>query len=457
MLTAWDRPALADAARPLSRLAFASLVVLSPFRARIELAARPTPPVYGDYTDFVVLWSEVALLAVLALWLISLARGRRVPTMGPRFLAVPVGGLLAVAALGIPVAVDPALAAWNVLHLALFVALALYVVNELDLADLAVPIGIMVVIQAVVAIGQAVAQRSLGLDGLGEHTLSPILGVSVVTAADGARLLRAYGLADHPNILGGILVFALLLLPIARRAGDRLGFPANVFAVGAVTLFVTFSRAAALGLVVGLAVLAGILVARGDRPGARRWIGALILAGVACAPFVLADAPFVGARTDASGSIATEARSITERAALAAEASLLFIDHPLLGVGLGDLPLAMHAADPSFPYPYQPAHLVLLDVAAETGVLGGLLYLAILVSPWLAMVRSRERWTTDLAAASAALAAVTVVGFFDYYTWTFPAGRIWGWLVLGMWAVAYRRARVAVGLKPLAHQVAISA
>ncbi len=457
MLTASDRTALADAARPLSRVAFAALVILSPFRARFELAARPSPPVYGDYTNFLIFWSDIALLATLALWLLSLAHERRAVSTGPRFLAVPVGGLLAVAAAGIPFAVDPALAAWNVLHLALFAALALYVVNELDVADLAVPIGIMVVIQAVVAIGQAAGQHSLGLDWLGEHTLSPSLGVSVVTAADGGRLLRAYGLADHPNILGGVLVFALLLLPIARRSADRLGFPAAVFAVGAATLFLTFSRAAALGLAVGLAVLVAMLLTRGDRAGARRWIAALVVAGLACAPFVLADAPFVGARTDASGIIATESRSVTEREALAAEANQLFIDHPLLGVGLGGLPSAMQAANPTFAYTYQPAHVVLLDVAAETGILGGLLYLAILVTPWLAMVRLRERWTTDLAAASAALAAVTVVGFFDYYTWTYPAGRIWAWLVLGLWAVAYRRARVAAGVRQLEREVAIGA
>jgi O-antigen ligase len=171
------------------------------------------------------------------------------------------------------------------------------------------------------------------------------------------------------------------------------------------------------------------------------------LAAIACGPFILADGPWLAARTDASGLIATETRSIDEREALAAQANQLFIDHPLLGVGLGGLPLAMQAANPTFSYTYQPAHVVLLDVAAETGVLGGLLYLALLMTPWLALVRVRERWTPELAAASAALAAVTLVGFFDYYTWTYPAGRIWTWLVLGVWAVAYRRARMAAEIR----------
>ena len=93
MLTAADRAVLGDAARPLSRICFAALVALSPFRGRIELAARPTPGVYGDYTDFLVFWSDVALLATLTLWAVSLLRARTVPTIGSRFIALPRGHL----------------------------------------------------------------------------------------------------------------------------------------------------------------------------------------------------------------------------------------------------------------------------------------------------------------------------------------------------------------------------
>jgi hypothetical protein len=34
------------------------------------------------------------------------------------------------------------------------------------------------------------------------------------------------------------------------------------------------------------------------------------------------------------------------------------------------------------------------------------------------------------------LLAVTVVGFFDYYTWLTTPGRIWQWLAWGMFAAA---------------------
>jgi O-antigen ligase len=165
------------------------------------------------------------------------------------------------------------------------------------------------------------------------------------------------------------------------------------------------------------------------------------LAGlVVVAPFV---APYRGAfraRTDPSAPSATEVRSVDEREALSHVTTEIVADRPILGVGVGALPVAMRAERPAFRYDYQPASVVLLDVTAETGLLGGAAYLVVLVAPWLALIRLRARWTLELATASGALAALTVVGLFDYYPWTYSAGRIWAWLTLGLWVVAYRNA-----------------
>ena len=133
---------LLDATRPLAKLAFGLLLVLSPFRARIELLARPTPPLYGDYTDFLLFWSDLAALLTLALWAVSLwaRRGWRSVSLGPPFLSVPIAGLLALGWIGIPFAVDPALAAYTAIRLTVLAALALYVLNEFEgLAQLRVP------------------------------------------------------------------------------------------------------------------------------------------------------------------------------------------------------------------------------------------------------------------------------------------------------------------------------
>ncbi|MDO8484417.1 MAG: O-antigen ligase family protein [Candidatus Limnocylindrales bacterium] len=443
MVIVAGRPALADAARRATQIALGATIVLSPFRARIELLARPTAAVYGDFTDLLLFWSDIAVVVTLGAWLLSLLARPRPISVGPRFLAYPVVGLLIVAALGVPFATDIGLAAYHEIRLAVLALLALCAINEVDRIDRVVPsICLMVVVQAIVGIGQALSQHSLGIAGLGEHELSPSLGVSVVTAADGVRYLRAYGLADHPNILGGVLTFALLLIAgsVARRSAPGPSLATVTFGIGAATLFVTFSRGAWLGLVVGLLALGSMLAVRRDRASIHALARVLLAGAIICLPFV---APFVSvleARSDTSGQIVTEARSLNERSALVEVTNQVFSAHPVLGVGIGALPLAIEQARPAFDFQYQPSSVVLLDVAAETGLFGAAFYAVIVVAPWLAMLRHRARWTVDLAGSSAALAAVTIVGLFDYYTWSYSAGRIWSWLVLAMWAVAYRTA-----------------
>lgn len=446
ILTSTDRATLADAARPAARLAFAALIILSPFRARIDLDTRPVPPLYGDYTDFLLFWSDIALVATLVFWAFSLIARPRPVSFGPAFLSVPAAGLIAVAIAGVPSSVDPGLAGYNAVRMVALAALALYALNEIErLEQLAVPIAAMIVVQAIVAIGQVVGQQSVGLGPLGEYTLDPTLGVSVVTSAEGTRLLRGYGLADHPNILGGILAFGLLLLGAGIARTDRQPvFRTLIFALGVLALLLTFSRSALLALVVGLVVVTIMLVQRRDRPSIRAWLGTGLATVIVCAPFIAPYQPYLAARADASGAIATEARSIDERQALADRTNQIFIANIALGVGLGTLPIAMLAADPTFAFTYQPAGTVLLDVAAETEIAGAIFYLGLLILPWLALLRHRQQWTAELAAASAALAAVSVVGLFDYYTWSFSAGRIWAWIVLGLWARAYRNATAEV-------------
>ncbi len=438
-----SRARLAARLRTLAWLAFAGVIVLSPFRARIDLIARPVIPVYGDFTDILLFWSDIAIVLTLGLWLASLLAQPRPLTVGPRLLAWPIAGLIGVACLGVPFAGDVALAADNAIRLLVLAVLGLYEVNEIgSLRRLWAPVAIMVAIQAIIGIGQVLGQHSLGLAGLGEWLLAPNLGVSVVTTIDGTRILRAFGLSDHPNILGGLLAAGLILLAAVRPGGSarvRL-LQLGIVGMAAVALLLTFSRGAWLALIVGAAVVVAMLSWSGSRSALRNLALAGVVGALSVAPFALAYLPALAARTDAVGPISTEVRSIAERGATAELTTQVFAAHPITGVGLGGLPLAQHALEPAFADAYQPASFVLLDAAAETGIVGGALYLVILSVPWLATWRARTRWTPDLAVASGVLAVITVVGFFDYYTWTYPAGRIWAWLALALWAVAYQSA-----------------
>jgi O-antigen ligase len=135
----------------------------------------------------------------------------------------------------------------------------------------------------------------------------------------------------------------------------------------------------------------------------------------------------------------TEIRSVEARKMQVPAALELIRMRPVLGVGLGNYPTALHqlARETVAAYPvFQPVYNVALLVTAELGVLGGLLWLFLILSPWIALWL--RRWQVPLTAwwagLSGAFLALTVISFLDFYVWTAHQGRLMLWLVLGLWA-----------------------
>jgi O-antigen ligase len=426
---------------------FMLTVVAIPWRYRFTLLKRPMLPVYGDFTDFLLFAADILMIATLLFWLASLAlRPRRIVT-GPMVISLPLAGLTLAGMASIPLSVDPALSAYQALRLVLLGGFYLYVVNEIrSWKTIILPAILMILSQGWVAILQALAQHSIGLQALGEYALDPQWsGVSIVLSG-GERMLRAYGLADHPNILGGCLALALLALGTwcaSQPANPWRPVCLAVIGVGSLALLYTFSRSAWMALAGGGLLAAGLFFKTGQRETGRQWLliglGSLVL----LSPFILNLAPSLGIRLGFGGSftqVASEEQSLGERKLLDETANQLFASQPLTGVGLGAFVLAQQAAFPNFPVDYQPAHMVLLEAAAETGIFGALFYTCLLFAPWLALwLRRRQlRWSAALIGASALLLAVSMIGLFDYYTWLLVPGRLWCWLAWGLWAGAYR-------------------
>ena len=89
---------------------------------------------------------------------------------------------------------------------------------------MAIPVALMVALQAIVAIGQVAVQGPVGLGWLGEIALDPAApGIGIVESEAGVRLLRGYGLSDHPNILGGLLAAGVIVIAGGLRV--RPGWP----------------------------------------------------------------------------------------------------------------------------------------------------------------------------------------------------------------------------------------
>jgi putative inorganic carbon (hco3(-)) transporter len=428
---------------------FMLMVVAIPWRYRFTLLQRPRPPIYGDYTDFLLFAADILMIATLLFWLAGLALQHRSIQAGPMVISLPLAGLTLAGIASIPFSADPALSAYQALRLILLGGLYLYVVNEIhSWRTIVLPAALMILSQGWVAISQTLTQHSIGLQALGEYALNPQWsGVSIVLSG-GVRILRAYGLADHPNILGGCLAMALLALGIWSA-----GQPANpwrplimgTLGIGSLALLYTFSRSAWMALVGGAMLAAGFFYKTSQRDIGRRWLltglGILIM----LVPFIFNLAPALGIRLGFGGSftqVATEEQSLGERKLLDETANQLFENQPLTGVGLGAFVLAQQAAFPNFPVDYQPAHLVLLDAAAETGIFGALFYASLLLAPWAALWLGRKRlhFSVELVGASALLLAISLIGLFDYYTWLLVPGRLWCWLAWGLWAASYRSA-----------------
>ncbi len=443
MLETVNRRHSALKVRELARLTLGALIVTLPVRARLVLAARPTPPVYGDYTDLLLFWSDVFLLATLSLWLLGLVLWPRRVRFGPAVLHWPLAALIGWGGVTAFFSVDALLSFYHVVRLILLAGLTLFVVNEIEsVRQVIVPVALMVVTQSVIGVAQVLAQHDLGLAALGELRLDPqVRGVSVVFAGD-LRFLRAYSLTDHPNLLGGCLAFALVLI-LAWRGSTATRWRTlwgGVFALGAVALYLTFSRTAWLAFGVGVLASAALYLYARQAHVLPDWASMAGAALLVVAPFVWQTAPYLGMRLDTQSSLLNRA-PVAERAFLNDVTLRIFTQHPLTGVGLGALPLAQRAAFPDFPLNYQPAHFALLVAAAETGLPGAMAYVIALVAPWGAL-GLRGAWPRApgrplppaLIAACGALAAVTLVGFFDYYTWLLAPGRLWQWLLWGLWA-----------------------
>jgi O-antigen ligase len=431
----------------LAQLAFCATLVLIPMRLRLVLLPRPNLPVYGDYTDFLLFAPDMALLLTLALWGLFLLKDHHRIRLGPAYLWIPLAGMSLAGLLSAGMSVDRALSLYHLVRIAALFLFFLYIVNEIASPFWVIAsVALQGFLQAVIAIAQFILQRSIGLQALGEYPLDPNWnGVSIVSTGS-QRILRAYGLSDHPNILGGCLAFGLVLLLAAYLHGDwKIRLMILVpFLPMALALLLTYSRSAWLAFLAGAVLLVGIEAV------ARHWhsIKALtwlaLAGGLVLVPFIAANLPSLGIRLDANRSfmnIPAEEQSIGERLLLIESANHIFADHALTGIGLGASPTAMKEAYPEFPVNYQPPHLTLLDAGLETGIFGAAFYFLLLILPWIVLWRHRDVLSQpEVAAAAALLLAVSVVGFFDYYTWLLVPGRLWQWLAWGLFAVAMDKA-----------------
>jgi O-antigen ligase len=426
----------------LARVSFAAVLFFTPFRWRIVLWSRPTFPVYPDYTDFLLYSADIALIFTIVFWGCSLLLSPRKLALGSALIWI---SLICLTLAGLVSSVggeDSVLSRYQGVRLVLLFLFYLYIVNEITLPEwVLVPVGLQILLQSVIAISQSLLQRSLGWLSLGELRLDPqVAGVSIVPSG-GLRFLRAYGLADHPNILGGCLAFGLILLFAWMMYGSSKSrwFALIAFLPGLLALVLTFSRSAWLGFLTGASFMVGLEALL------RRWNSvkyAALIASISLLiviPLLNKNAELFRVRMDVtSAEERFEQQSLDERAFLIRSGATIFAEHSALGIGLGASPLALKSRFPGFPTNYQPPHYTLLVAAMETGVVGAAFYSFLIVAPVIDFLSHWRAYVERpvLLGAFALLLALMVIGLFDYYTWLNNAGRIWQWLAWGLWSTA---------------------
>lgn len=290
------------------------------------------------------------------------------------------------------------------------------------------------ILQSAVAINQFFVQKSLGLKIFAESPLaSNINGVAKIVVG-GEKIVRAYGLVPHPNILAAILmigIFGIVYL-FVRKCQDRdflkKTYALAILTVLSVALFLTFSRSV---IVISFIFLMAWLLILCKNKEYRKpvLIVFLLLLIVYCLLFI-AYWSYFSARYDV-GALANS-QSLNLRFFYNQEALRMIEQKPVLGVGQGNFVWSlMNLTGANLePWMWQPVHNIYLLIASETGLLGlfaflGFLFL-IIKGVW------QRRKDLFVSCFLFLVSCLFVIGLFDHFLWDLQQGQILFWLMLGL-------------------------
>ncbi|MDP2632776.1 MAG: O-antigen ligase family protein [Candidatus Curtissbacteria bacterium] len=241
--------------------------------------------------------------------------------------------------------------------------------------------------QGILVLAQFLLQRSLNLQFIGERAFDATTPTIAHSQFFGTQFLRPYGTFPHPNVTAAFLSLSLIIL--ARKNNLYLLLPLLAVAV-------TFSRAAIL-------VLIGALIASTKK------IEYFLLE-----IFLTAIAAFVLTRQ----LLESQLSSAAERILLIQAALDIALKNPLFGIGSNNFILELSKFDLTSLAEtrlLQPVHNVFLLIATENGIIGLLLFAAVLF-----VVAGSVNSKTKAILFIALLIYATV----DHFLWTLHQGRM---------------------------------
>lgn len=275
-------------------------------------------------------------------------------------------------------------------------------------------LSLAIILESLIALGQVIFSRTLGLWVLGERTFS--ITTPAIAKFDflGIEFLRPYATFPHPNVLAGFMLVGLfLLLLIYRLAPNKINKKVLILTCicAVLSIFLTVSRASMLaGFFSSLLILPKKVL---------KWLPL----------FVIALSPFLYVRFNSVFNF--DNLTILRREQLSQVAVEIFSKNPLFGTGLNNFIPA--AADQLLVGPsrfLQPVHNIFLLQLSETGIIGLLGLFGLIIVPIWKLFESKVKKLIVV------WIVIIFLGLFDHYFLTLPQGQrtlflVWG-LVLGL-------------------------
>ncbi len=284
--------------------------------------------------------------------------------------------------------------------------------NKISLSMIHYPLSIAVVYSSLIAVTQFLKQASLGgvFWWLGERTFNAGTPGIAKAIVNGQLIMRPYATFPHPNVLAGFVLVSLILIGVRRQvSGVRKFLYWLAIVLGIVAISISFSRSA---WIVGL--LVGLWLVR-KKPLLFTVYCLLSTVGVVAwlAPHFSADEAF------------------SQRLQLIKTAWLMIQAAPLVGVGLSNFIVRLPDfwQITGFTYWLQPVHNIYLLVAAETGLVGLVIFL------WFLILTFRKLLEIGNWKLVIPLLAILLTGVADHYWLTLQQSQLLFAIILGLaWA-----------------------
>lgn len=223
--------------------------------------------------------------------------------------------------------------------------------------------------------------RVLAIIAVGLGTLFAVIGIwqalthellffapNLEVANTYAPIFRVTSLFRDPSLYGRHVVLGIVVVVVAVWFRRVPMLPAvALIALLWIGLYYSYSQSSLAALFVALLAIGAIAGSRGVRQAVAVGTAVLLLIGTALVVNEALDTSVRRATSDRSRRVELTAR--------------VFAEHPIAGVGIGSQPLAsQQLSERSGPKPNFVSHATPVTVAAELGVIGLVLYVALLVA-----------------------------------------------------------------------------